>query len=401
MAQAVADGSGSFVAFVTLPPSDRPRILSLIADPAGAAVSSEATVIIAPSPLPPAGIATAETPVPPAPADLAEAQIAQPEPPVPVVAAGQLPQAETAPPASEPVAATGPAPDSPAADPLVEPIPEPSPELAAILAAQTPVAGPAPQPGQPAPPAPQTTAAAPVQPAPQTDPAPGPQTTATAGTTATPAAPGPDAAPAVLDTLAALQPPPPETPGIAPVLRMDQEGVRILQPAIAPGATPEVLATVALDAIAYDAAGDVQLSGRAAGGGTVRVYIDNRPVIDVAVGADGQWASGLPDVPTGVYTMRVDQLDAAGTVISRIETPFLREARATIAAAMVDQTAAADFTVAVKTVQPGATLWAIARERYGDGILYVQVFEANRDRIRNPDLIYPGQVFVLPDLVAH
>ena len=55
------------------------------------------------------------------------------------------------------------------------------------------------------------------------------------------------------------------------------------------------------------------------------------------------------------------------------------------------------FTVATRTVQPGATLWAIAEERYGAGILYVTVFEANRDRIRNPDLIYPGQVFILPE----
>ena len=49
------------------------------------------------------------------------------------------------------------------------------------------------------------------------------------------------------------------------------------------------------------------------------------------------------------------------------------------------------------TVQPGNTLWGISRERYGEGILYVRVFEANRDKIRNPDLIYPGQVFVLPE----
>jgi nucleoid-associated protein YgaU len=48
------------------------------------------------------------------------------------------------------------------------------------------------------------------------------------------------------------------------------------------------------------------------------------------------------------------------------------------------------------TVQPGFTLWGIAQERYGDGVLYVQVFEANRDRIRDPDLIYPGQVFTVP-----
>ena len=48
------------------------------------------------------------------------------------------------------------------------------------------------------------------------------------------------------------------------------------------------------------------------------------------------------------------------------------------------------------TVQPGHTLWAIAREEFGEGVLYVQLFEANRDRIRDPDLIYPGQVFTVP-----
>lgn len=48
------------------------------------------------------------------------------------------------------------------------------------------------------------------------------------------------------------------------------------------------------------------------------------------------------------------------------------------------------------TVQPGFTLWGIAQERYGDGVLYVQVFEANRDKIKDPDLIYPGQVFSVP-----
>ena len=53
-------------------------------------------------------------------------------------------------------------------------------------------------------------------------------------------------------------------------------------------------------------------------------------------------------------------------------------------------------TIAMRTVQPGNTLWAIARDRYGEPLMYVQVFEINRDRIRDPDLIYPGQVFVLP-----
>ena len=52
--------------------------------------------------------------------------------------------------------------------------------------------------------------------------------------------------------------------------------------------------------------------------------------------------------------------------------------------------------VSAVTVQTGDTLWAIARERYGEGVLYVKVFDANRSSIRDPDLIYPGQVFDLP-----
>ena len=49
------------------------------------------------------------------------------------------------------------------------------------------------------------------------------------------------------------------------------------------------------------------------------------------------------------------------------------------------------------TVQRGDTLWAISQDRYGSGFLYVRVFEANRDSIRDPDLIYPGQVFSVPN----
>ncbi len=48
------------------------------------------------------------------------------------------------------------------------------------------------------------------------------------------------------------------------------------------------------------------------------------------------------------------------------------------------------------TVQPGFTLWAIAQQTFGEGVLYVQVFEANKDKIKDPNLIYPGQVFTVP-----
>ncbi len=47
-------------------------------------------------------------------------------------------------------------------------------------------------------------------------------------------------------------------------------------------------------------------------------------------------------------------------------------------------------------VQPGNSLWRIARQSYGSGGHYAIIYSANRDRIGNPDLIYPGQIFTLP-----
>ncbi len=49
-------------------------------------------------------------------------------------------------------------------------------------------------------------------------------------------------------------------------------------------------------------------------------------------------------------------------------------------------------------IQPGDNLWNIARALYGRGIRYTVIYEANRDQIRDPDLIYPGQVFTTPRL---
>ena len=44
----------------------------------------------------------------------------------------------------------------------------------------------------------------------------------------------------------------------------------------------------------------------------------------------------------------------------------------------------------------GDNLWNIAQAHYGDGMHYTMIFDANKEQIRDPDLIYPGQVFSLP-----
>jgi len=47
-------------------------------------------------------------------------------------------------------------------------------------------------------------------------------------------------------------------------------------------------------------------------------------------------------------------------------------------------------------IRRGDNLWTIARRVYGDGLKYTTIYRANRDQIRNPARIYPGQVFDLP-----
>ena len=52
------------------------------------------------------------------------------------------------------------------------------------------------------------------------------------------------------------------------------------------------------------------------------------------------------------------------------------------------------------TIVPGNNLWTIARRTYGKGIAYTLIYRANAEQIRDPDLIYPGQVFTLPKSTA-
>ena len=222
--------------------------------------------------------------------------------------------------------------------------------------------------------------------------------TKTAEAAATPAEASTAEAVAAADSVAAAPAPAaadvaPAVPAPAPqaALLLSEGGARVLQAAGGEDIDPR---NVTIDAISYSTKGDVQLSGRGQSEGFVRLYLDNEPLMDTEIAPDGTWDGTLPAVAAGQYLLRADQLDAQGEVLSRYETPFQRESPEVLAAAAPG---GADAPMAAKiTVQPGFTLWGIARQNYGSGVMYVQVYEANKQMIGDPDLIYPGQVFNVP-----
>lgn len=145
---------------------------------------------------------------------------------------------------------------------------------------------------------------------------------------------------------------------------------------------------LALDAVEYDEAGNLILSGRAQPGSTVQIYLNNEPIGVAQADAKGRWTM-QPDKPVdpGIYSLRVDQVEQAGRVASRLELPFSR-------ARPEDVKFGPDGGSVV--VQPGNSLWRIARRLYGEGLRYTEIYRANKGQIRDPDLIYPGQIFSVP-----
>jgi nucleoid-associated protein YgaU len=329
-----------------LPPSEVPRLLTLrLSASDGRVASSEQSVILTP------GIVVAQNET-----AAAEAPAASPQP--------------------APAAAPQPAPAAPAT---------------AEFAAPAPAAPEAAQPAAPA--SGQNVATAPAESAtPPASTAPAAEAVA-AGSPATAAA---DVASAAPPAEAAPQPTAPQP--VAPrALLADAGGVTVLEPAPAPPGQPDALV---IDSISYDATGAVIVAGRGAAPGHVRAYLDQRESGTSAVGEGGRWQIALQDVAPGIYTLRIDALDTEGKVVARAETPFKRVAPEVLAAAQAAAerpAAPGEPALVVVTVQKGNTLWGISRRNYGQGILYVKIFEANRDQIRNPDLIYPGQVFTVPE----
>ncbi|MEQ8390992.1 MAG: Ig-like domain-containing protein [Thalassospira sp.] len=143
---------------------------------------------------------------------------------------------------------------------------------------------------------------------------------------------------------------------------------------------------LSIDIVDYDTEGRVAMSGKADLDHTVRIYLDNKHVGTAPADENGNWALTIGEpIEPGNYTMRADQIDASDKVTARVEIPFERAKPEEILE-----------PGSRYVVQPGNSLWRIARRTYGDGLKYWVIYNQNSKKIRDPDLIYPGQIFALP-----
>ncbi|WP_374377144.1 LysM peptidoglycan-binding domain-containing protein [Dongia sp.] len=141
-----------------------------------------------------------------------------------------------------------------------------------------------------------------------------------------------------------------------------------------------------LDIVDFEKDGRMSLAGRAPANSKVLLYLDDKLIGSAVVDAQGRWSFIPPDkLSVGRHELRVDQVDESGKVVARIAQPLEQPDFAQLTP---------DGTQIV--VQPGNSLWRLARRTYGDGLRFSVIYEANKERVRDPDLIYPGQVLTLP-----
>ena len=93
--------------------------------------------------------------------------------------------------------------------------------------------------------------------------------------------------------------------------------------------------------------------------------------------------------------VNLKQWRAYGTKTFTVEKPAAKKKKATVSVKKERDASTAPKTKTY-TVKKGDTLWAIASKYYGSGAQYTKIYKANTDKISNPNLIYPGQVFTIP-----
>ena len=200
-----------------------------------------------------------------------------------------------------------------------------------------------------------------------------------------------------------------------------------------PGATADAAPTtaagkpgVAVEAVEVDGQ-KIFLAGSAAPGRTVRARVDDKTLGQAKASEDGRFLiEGQGDIAVGDHTVKADLLDPhGGAVIATTSVPFARDSEDGFAAVAPTSAGASPAEASASAgggsvnqpetggdlpkvdptlrsvhgaviIRRGDTLWRISQRVYGHGIRYSTIYLANASQIRDPDRIWPGQVFSVP-----
>ena len=176
--------------------------------------------------------------------------------------------------------------------------------------------------------------------------------------------------------------------------------------------TPAVGSRVAIQSVEADAAGALIAKGSAEPHATVRLYLNQADVAQARTQADGRWSLTIKQGMTpGPYVMRAEEIGSSdANVVASADTPFDYPDTAASTSPTVPIAASTSpaqssphspadpviESVQTKRVATGHTLWALSKSYYGDPTHYPVIYDANRAQIHNPNVIFPGQVFVVP-----
>lgn len=153
-----------------------------------------------------------------------------------------------------------------------------------------------------------------------------------------------------------------------------------------------------LSNIGYDIDKNLFLTGQALAGHQLHIILSGKTIqiLDVTGNIDDNslesWSFVFDkNLNTGFYQLDLILRDNQNIEIARYNTPLRHEK------SIFSDKDNTKKSQSIIIVQPGNSLWRIASNNLGQGIKYHLIFELNKAKINDPDLIYPGQVFILPN----
>ena len=148
-----------------------------------------------------------------------------------------------------------------------------------------------------------------------------------------------------------------------------------------------VVPALAPRSLSWKGNGELVVDGVSRGGARVTATADGTAFGEALVAGDGAWQlAGRVDIKTPRRIMRFALLDSDGQAVATYELPV----------ASRDLSQGMDGSKLV-IVQQGDALWRIAYRSYGEGIKYVDIVRRNAAAIDDPDLIFPNQIFAIPE----